>query len=58
MIEKIMRENFSDEWKVLTELGVPFLDDGTETLDGSGEFNKVKIVPTFALEPFLNLLLF
>ena len=48
MIEKIMRKNFSDEWKVLTELGVPFLDDGTETLDGSGEFNKVKIVPTFA----------
>ena len=48
MIEKIMRKNFFDEWKVLTELGVPFLDDGTETLDGSGEFNKVKIVPTFS----------
>ena len=48
MIESIMRENFPDEWKVLTEIGVPFLDDGTETLDGDGDFNKVKIVPTFA----------
>ena len=43
-----MREKFPDDWKVLTELGVPFMDDGTETLDGGGEFSKVKIVPTFA----------
>ena len=48
MIENIMRENFLDDWKILTEIGVPFLDDGTETLDGDGDFNKVKIVPTFA----------
>ena len=47
MIEKVMRENYPQDWKVLTEMGVPFLDDGTETLDGDGEFNKVKIVPTF-----------
>ena len=47
MIEKVMREKFPDDWKVLTEMGVPFLDDGTETLDGYGEFYKVNIVPNF-----------
>ena len=42
-----MRNQFPEEWKTLTEVGVPFLDDGTETIDGNGDFNKVKIVPTF-----------
>ena len=43
-----MKEKFPKDWKLLTDIGVPFMDDGTETLDGMGEFNKVKIVPTFA----------
>ena len=47
MIENIMRKRFPDDWKVLTEVGVPFVDDGIETIDGSGEFQKVKVVPTF-----------
>ena len=42
-----MKQQFPEDWKVLTEVGVPFLDDGTEIIDGTGDFNKVKIVPTF-----------
>ena len=42
-----MKKQFPQDWKVLTENGVSFLDDGTENIDGMGEFNKVKIVPTF-----------
>ena len=47
MIEKIMKENFYEDWKVLTEIGVPFMDDGSETIDGYGDFSKVQVVPTF-----------
>ena len=46
-IESVMKQQFPEDWKVLTEVGVPFLDDGTEVIDGTGDFNKVKIVPTF-----------
>ena len=42
-----MKRQFPDDWKILTEIGVPFLDDGTETEDFNAEFSKVKIVPTF-----------
>ncbi len=47
MIENVMKRRFTDDWKVLSEIGVPFLDDGTETGDFNAEFSKVKVGPTF-----------
>ena len=39
-----MKERFHDEWKILSETGVVFID---ENVDEFGDFNKVHIAPTF-----------
>ena len=44
MIEKVMKEHFNEEWKVLSETPVVFMD---ENVDAFGDFNKVRIAPTF-----------
>ena len=44
MIEKVMKERFNEDWKVLSETPVVFMD---ENVDAFGEFNKVRIAPTF-----------
>ena len=44
MIEKVMKERFHEEWKILSETPVVFMD---ENIDAFGDFNKVRIAPTF-----------
>ena len=44
MIEKVMKINYPDEWKTLCETDVVFKD---ENEDAFGDFNKVRIAPTF-----------
>ena len=44
MIEKVMKERFHEEWKILSETAVVFMD---ENVDAFGDFNKVRIAPTF-----------
>ena len=44
MIEKVMKEKYPDEWKILCETDVVFKD---ENEDAFGDFNKVRIAPTF-----------
>ena len=39
-----MKERFDEEWKVLSEAPVVFMD---ENLDAFGDFNKIRIAPTF-----------
>ena len=44
MIEKIMKKNYPEEWKILCGTNVVFKD---ENIDAFGDFNKVRIAPTF-----------
>lgn len=44
MIEKVMKKNHPDEWKILCGTNVVFKD---ENVDAFGDFNKVRIAPTF-----------
>ena len=44
MIEKVMKEKHPEEWKILCETDVVFID---ENEDAFGNFNKVRIAPTF-----------
>ena len=44
MVEKVMKERHYEEWKILSETLVVFID---ENVDAFGDFNKVRIAPTF-----------
>ena len=44
MVERVMKEKFHDEWAILSETGVVFMD---KNYDQFGDFNKVNIAPTF-----------
>ena len=43
-IERVMKEHHPEEWKTLCETHVVFID---ENVDAFGDFNKVRIAPTF-----------
>ena len=44
MVERVMKEHYYEEWKTLSETPVVFID---ENEDAFGDFNKVRIAPTF-----------
>ena len=44
MVERIMKKRYYEEWKILSETRVVFID---ENVDAFGDFNKVRIAPTF-----------
>jgi hypothetical protein len=44
MVESVMKERHYEEWKILSETQVVFID---ENVDAFGDFNKVRIAPTF-----------
>ena len=44
MIEKVMKKDYPEEWKILCGTNVVFKD---ENKDAFGDFNKVRIAPTF-----------
>ena len=44
MIEKVMKKDYPEEWEILCGTNVVFKD---ENVDAFGDFNKVRIAPTF-----------
>ena len=43
MVEHVMKKYYYEEWKILSENPVVFID---ENADAFGDFNKVRIAPT------------
>ena len=43
MVEHVMKQYYYEDWKILSENPVVFID---ENEDAFGDFNKVRIAPT------------